>query len=174
MTDRARRLFLALWPEAPEREWLSRVVHSIAGGRKVHPDKVHLTLIFLGATTDERLLCYRRALQDIVVPALTLRLDRLAYWNRSSILWLGVSRTPPELIALVQELNRRLETCGFAPERRPFQAHITLARDYPGPAPTLQLPEPWCWRVDRIALVESSQTEKGVLYAVLERWPKAR
>lgn len=172
MSDRPRRLFLAIWPDAPEREWLTHIVHAIAGGRKTPPENLHLTLVFLGATTADRLACYRQALQDLDVPALTLTLDRLDYWSRSRILWLGASQTPPELPALAQELNRRLAACGFTPERRPFQTHITLARDYPGPTPILQLPEPLRWRIDHMALVESLPAERSSRYVVLERWPK--
>jgi hypothetical protein len=80
---------------------------------------------------------------------------------------------PAELSSLVQDLNRRLESCGFSPERRPFQAHITLARDFTGPAPPAELEHPVIWRTGQVALVESLQTGWGVRYAVLAHWPRA-
>ena len=171
MPAKFRRLFLALWPDAGERAQLAAMARSLPGGRKIHPDNLHLTLVFLGATDDQRLLCYTQALHDLIIPALTLRLDRLAYWSRSGILWLGASRMPPKLPDLVQDLNRRLEPCGFSPEQRPFQAHITLARDFTGPAPPAELEQPLVWRTEQVMLAESLQTERGVRYAVLARWP---
>jgi len=173
MPAKPRRLFLALWPDAGERAQLAALARTLSGGgRKVHPDNLHLTLTFLGATADERLFCYEQALCGLAVPPFTLRLDRLAYWSRSGILWLGASRVPPELSSLVQDLNRRLESCGFSPERRPFQAHITLVRDFTGPAPPAELEQPVVWRTAQVALAESLQTGRGVRYAVLARWPR--
>ncbi|MFO1428764.1 MAG: RNA 2',3'-cyclic phosphodiesterase [Candidatus Competibacteraceae bacterium] len=172
MPAKPRRLFLALWPDADLRVQLAALSGTLPGGRKVHPDNLHLTLVFLGATDNERLLCYERALRDLAVPPLTLQLDRLAAWSRSGILWLGASRVPTELSNLVQDLNNRLQACGFSPERRSFQAHITLARDFAGQVPSAGLERPLIWRTEQIVLAESLQTERGVHYSVLARWPR--
>ena len=172
MPAKSRRLFLALWPDVGLRAQLAALSGTLTGGRKVHPDNLHLTLIFLGATDNERLLCYEQALRELAVPPLILRLDRLASLSRSGILWLGASRVPPELSNLVQDLNSRLQSCGFSPERRPFQAHITLARDFTGPAPPAELERPLVWRTEQVVLAESLQTERGVSYALLARWPR--
>jgi 2'-5' RNA ligase len=171
MPAKPRRLFLALWPDAGLRAQLAALSGTLTGGRKVHPDNLHLTLVFLGTADNERLLCYEQALRDLAVPPFTLRLDRLAAWSRSGILWLGASRVPTELSNLVQELNSRLQSCGFSPERRPFQAHITLVRDFTGRMPAVELERPLVWRTEQIVLAESLQTERGVRYAVLAHWP---
>lgn len=171
MPVKPRRLFLALWPDTSLRTQLAALSGTLTGGRKVHPDNLHLTLVFLGTTDNERLLCYEQALRNLVVPPFTLRLDRLAAWSRSGILWLGASQVPSELSNLVQDLNSRLQSCGFTPERRPFQAHITLARDFTGPAPPVELERPLVWQNEQIVLAESLQTERGLHYAVLARWP---
>jgi 2'-5' RNA ligase len=86
-------------------------------------------------------------------------------------LWLGSSHTPPELYELVAELHRRLRSCGFTPEARAFQAHITLARRFQGPVPTEPPAVPVCWRVNEVALVESSPPEDS-RYEILRRWPR--
>lgn len=166
-----RRLFLALWPSAAEQEQTAKLAEAIPGGRRIKPASIHLTLVFLGATDPERMRCYLEALQGIEVPSLTLLLDRLGYWPKPRILWLGPSRTPPALTALVAELNRRLAACGFAPETRPFRAHITLARKFPGPLPAGQPVEPISWSISQFALIESTNHEDGSRYQVLNRWP---
>lgn len=174
IADAPRRLFLALWPDETERRQMADLAASVAGRRRVRDDNLHLTLVFLGATDAVRLASYEAALANLSAPQLELTLDRYGYWPQPRILWLGSSRTPPELYELVADLNRRLRACGFTPERRAFQAHITLARKFPGPAPTQPPTTPVHWRVGEVALVESFQQADGAHYQVVHRWPGAR
>jgi 2'-5' RNA ligase len=172
LASSACRLFLALWPGEEERRRLAELAQLISGGRPVKPANMHLTLVFLGDTHAERLLCYEYALSDFTMPSLTLTLDHFGYWPKPRILWLGPSVTPLALKELVIDLNQRLEGCEFTPERRPFSPHITLARKFPGPAPDHLLPEPIHWAVNHIALVESVKQTDSTHYQVLRRWPK--
>ncbi|CDH47641.1 RNA 2',3'-cyclic phosphodiesterase [Candidatus Contendibacter odensensis] len=170
-THDQRRLFLALWPEDAERRQMAEMAASIAGRRRVRDAHLHLTLVFLGATDSAHLAAYEAALADVSVPILDLILDRYGYWPRPRILWLGCSRSSLELDNLVANLRQRLCGCGFTPERRPFQAHITLARNHPGPAPMQSPVAPVHWRIGEVALVESLREENGSCYRVLRRWP---
>ena len=170
-TDHRRRLFLTLWPENAERRQIAELAASVAGGRRVRDAHLHLTLVFLGATDSARLAAYETALADLAVPTLDLILDRYGYWPQPRILWLGSSHTPPELYELVADLNQRLRGCGFVPERRAFQAHVTLARKYPGPAPMQPPITPVRWRIGAVVLVESLREADGSCYQVLRRWP---
>ncbi len=166
-----RRLFLALWPEDEERRQIADLAASVAGQRRVSDANLHLTLVFLGATDADRLAAYQAALADLPVPMLNLCLDRYGYWPQSRILWLGCSQPAPELHDLVADLQRRLGDCGFIPERRVFQAHVTLARNFPGPVP-LQPPLALVrWRTNQVALVESVWQRAGSAYQVVQRWP---
>jgi 2'-5' RNA ligase len=170
-TTDVRRLFLALWPEEAERRQLAELAANVIGRRRVRDANLHLTLVFLGATDADQLAAYEAALADVSVPMLELTLDRYGYWPAPRILWLGSSRTPPELYELVAELNRRLRGCDFVPERRAFQAHITLARKFLGPAPAQPPATSVRWRIGEVALVESLRSTEGSLYQVLRRWP---
>ena len=167
-----RRLFLALWPEESERQQMAKLAAQVAGRRQVRDANLHLTLVFLGATTPDQLAAYQTALADVAIPNLELALDRYGYWPQPRILWLGSNRTPPELYELVGELHRRLRGCGFVPERRAFQAHITLARRFNGSVPTELLEMPVRWQVNEIALVESLSSPEGSRYEVVRRWPE--
>lgn len=169
-----RRLFLALWPGQAERDALAATARMLAGDRAVRPANLHLTLVFLGATPLERLVCYEAALRGLQVPCLELRLDRIGYFRRPRVLWLGPAATPPALQALVDDLGARLGVCGFTLEARPFRPHITLARKFPGPAPDTSLPEPLSWTVDHVVLAESLTRENGAHYQVVRRWPPGR
>jgi len=171
ITAAPRRLFLALWPEEAERRQMAELAASVAGRRRVHDDNLHLTVVFLGATDAAQRAAYEAALADLPALELELILDRYGYWPQPRILWLGSSHTPPELYERVAELHRRLRGCGFTPERRAFQAHITLARKFPGPAPVQPPAAPVCWPIRDIALVESLCEDGGVRYEVVRRWP---
>ncbi len=166
-----RRLFLALWPEDTERRQLVELATGVAGRRRTPDANLHLTLVFLGATDPARLIAYEAALADLSPPTLELSLDRYGYWPQPRILWLGSSRTPPELYELVADLHQRLRGCGFTPERRAFQAHITLARNYPGPAPVEPPVVKILLKINQIALVESRRQDRGSAYQVTRRWP---
>lgn len=167
-----QRLFLALWPGDNERQQMAKLAARAAGRRRVRDANLHLTLVFLGATTSEQLAAYEAALADVSIPAVELVLDRYGYWPQPRILWLGSSRTPPELYELVAELHRRLRGCGFVPERRAFQAHITLARRFIGSVSTQPLERPVRWRVSEVALIASLPSPEGSRYEVLRCWPE--
>jgi 2'-5' RNA ligase len=169
-----RRLFLALWPEDAKRRQIAELAASVVGQKRVCDADLHLTLVFLGATDADRLAAYQTALADLPVPTLDLHLDRYGYWPQSRILWLGCSRAVPELNDLVADLHWRLRGCGFAPEQRAFQAHITLARNFPGPAPLQPPPTLINWRINQVALMESLRQVDGSRYQVIQRWLGAR
>lgn len=170
--DGSRRLFLALWPDPGVRRQLAAIARAVPGGRRVKETNLHLTLVFLGTTDTERQRCYAAALERIAVPRLELTLDRLGCWPKPGVLWLGPGHVPRELPALVDDLNQSLAACGFQPERRAFRAHVTLARDFRGPTPTLSdIGPPVHWQTDRIALVESRTSAAGSQYTVLRYRP---
>ncbi len=170
--ERTRRLFFALWPESELRDSLAEVVSALVPdgvGRIQRPDQFHLTLEFLGAVPESRLPSVQRAAQATRGHACEVSLDRVAYWRRSSVLCLLASRTPPALEQLVVNLRASLEQQGFEPERRPYLAHLTLARKVWRPV-SLPAPAPVCWPVRAFALVESRTDPAGSVYSVLESW----
>lgn len=169
-----RRLFLALWPTPNIRQQVAELATTVAGPRRVPDANLHLTLVFLGATDSNSLLAYETALATLTVPPLELTLDRYGYWPAPRILWLGCRQSPPELSELVNDLHCRLRHCGFIPERRAFQAHITLARRFTGTLPKKPPKTPIHWNLEDVSLVESLQAEAGTRYEVRQRWPRAR
>ncbi len=56
------------------------------------------------------------------------------------------------------------------PERRPYRAHLTLARKV-GKAPRSQAIEAIQWPVNEFCLVQSRTLPTGAEYAVLRTWP---
>lgn len=54
-------------------------------------------------------------------------LEDLGLFDRAGILFAGV-RVTPELLSLQTRIAAATEPCGFVPDLRPYQPHITLAR----------------------------------------------
>lgn len=169
----AHRLFFALWPGEPLRSALAHRVESLVPpglGRPQRPDQLHLTLEFLGSVPSARLQAARDAAAAVQGEPFELILDAVEYWRRPRILCLVAREIPPALAQLVHTLRAELASRGFDPERRPYRAHLTLARKVgqtPGPAAV----EPLRWPATEFALVESVTERAGSIYRPLRAWP---
>ena len=167
-----RRLFFALWPDDGVRGQLAGLAARVAVGHgvRVAQANLHITLVFLGSADGKLAACAQSAAAGIRGRAFTLSLDCLGHWPRPQVLWLGAKHTPAALAALVQELNQGLTRCGFTPEDRPYQPHLTLARKLRR-ADTAQAIDPVVWRVEQFCLVQSITRAQGAEYRVLHTWP---
>lgn len=168
-----QRLFFALWPPAE----LSHELYRLAGnalrggaGRRVLPENIHLTLAFLGSVNSSFRECTEQAAAAIRVGSFTLLLEQMGYWPKSSILWVGPNQTPQPLIQLVQDLNAGLAGCGYEAEKRPYAAHLTLARKA-RPRQTIRSIESRTWEINQFHLVQSHTHADGVRYEILRSWP---
>jgi 2'-5' RNA ligase len=167
-----RRLFFALWPDAAVQTALGQLAEACvehSGGRPVAAEKVHLTLVFLGELGAQDVDKINAVASAAAAEQFTLMLDRLGYWPRNRVLWVGCQMTPPALGRLVGSLRLGLREAGFAVESRAFQAHLTLARKARR-APR-QVMQPIRWPVSDFCLVRSRLEPEGSHYEVLQRWP---
>ncbi|HEY0050052.1 MAG TPA: RNA 2',3'-cyclic phosphodiesterase [Pyrinomonadaceae bacterium] len=96
-------------------------------------EKLHLTLKFLGDTSDERLAKLEKAVEKAAreVSSFKLRLaDTGVFPNqrKARVLWLGVKDEKANLRKLNEALENECEREGFTRENRDFKAHLTIAR----------------------------------------------
>lgn len=169
-----QRLFLALWPDEAVRCRLTRERDRAAAayrGRPVAPENLHITLAFLGASDGSQRACAERVAGRVEGALFTITLERLDYWPRPRVLWLGSEHTPAALSALIGALQRGLAACGFTLEERPFRPHITLLRKVPPRPRGGTLLEPIEWPVTQFHLVESVTRSAGAEYRILTSWP---
>lgn len=95
---------------------------------------LHLTLAFLGATAPERVPALGAALEEVArrhAPAAVTYAGVGAFPDARAprVLWAGIrEERPGSLASLAQDTAEALAPLGFAPERRGFHAHVTLAR----------------------------------------------
>lgn len=153
MTTR-HRLFFALWPDPATRLALTRLQGAL-GGKPTPPEKLHLTLAFLGQQPASALPALHRLLENVPARAMQLQLDTYGHFSGPRIAWAGMREAPPALLALHEALMGELAALGLlAPDRGAFRPHVTLTRNVTA-APTAPL-APLPWLADEMVLVESS------------------
>ena len=173
MSVERSRLFFALWPDARlQRQCADWVRDHLSGrtGRRLPAVNLHVTLAFIGEVDATGRACVESVADDVRSDAFTLMLDRVGYWRRPQVVWLGAGHSPPALIELAKRLREGLKRCEVEVDRRPFQAHMTVIRKAvkgPGvvPAPLVQ------WPVAAFVLVSAELRPEGACYRILRRWP---
>ena len=182
------RLFVALdLPAALVREVGRRAAEArreLPRARWAKPEALHLTLAFLGETDEADLPALHRYLRPAFaeVRPFGLRLEDAGTFplrRPARVAWVGV-QAPPALADLAQGVQQALaQAVDFAPDRRHFHAHLTVAR----------CKKPWRRReVERFqrhfegplgdsfaitegVLYESVLRPDGARYQALERYP---
>ncbi len=165
-----KRLFFALWPDDETRQLINKFNQSInsEGLKKVNPDNLHVTLIFLGNINAEPEVILRQSVEKISVQPFVLHFERLDFWQKPRILCLSTRSYDPQLSMLVDAIKKKVEQCGIKTEDRPYQPHITLARKA---CKLIDIGIPSIdWKAESFCLVESCSTSNGVQYQVLQRW----
>jgi 2'-5' RNA ligase len=130
------RLFIACELPTEARAALGRVEDDLRrlGAERlrwVRPEGIHITLKFLGGVDAERVGKIEAALTATIEPfELRLAFDKLGNFggNRARVLWIGLEGDVAGLSELAERVDNALEPLGLPRERRPFAAHITLAR----------------------------------------------
>lgn len=91
------------------------------------PESWHITLQFLGNSTEEQLACLTTQLAQVRPAPVPVRLGGLGVFDRAGVFFAEVEVTP-QLAALQSCVVAATAHCGFVPEDRPYHPHITLAR----------------------------------------------
>jgi len=161
------KLFFALWPgEAPRRElgrWAA-ALHEICTGRRTRTENLHITLAFLGQVDADRFDAVVAAARSVQPCRCTLRMDQPGYWTHNNIAWLGASRMPPELEAMVGDLRAVLKRLAIPFDPKPFVPHVTMVRNARPPKEDWPTLLPVDWPVGGFALISSERDESGPYY----------
>lgn len=124
------RLFVALKPPDVVRDALGALRRDMPGARWTPPEKMHLTLAFLGDTEEARVSAVVEALAGVVSPPVPVAVAGLgAFPSRRGARVLTAEVAPQRaLMALHARVTAALAAVGVVLERRPFRPHLTLAR----------------------------------------------
>lgn len=137
------RLFIALWPGERVRgeivRWQSRWTWP-PHASLVKPDRLHITLHFIGDVSPERVLDLKYVLRRVASQGFELRLGRPDMWQYGTAV-LRPENSPTALRALHARIGLALAQLALAVEDRPFLPHVTLARRAGGATPPAQPPQ---------------------------------
>lgn len=168
---RERRMFLAMWPDEYQIEQLHILQSAYAGmGREVAPENFHITLLFLGNVSYQTIDCLRDSISNLRLNPFAMRLDRLGYFDKTKIFWLGPSQVPSELEYLFKTVRQQAQRCGITQLNKKYVPHVTLLRKcdglYSDPDFT-----PIDWQIDEFHLVESRMERDSAHYYTLDSFP---
>jgi 2'-5' RNA ligase len=177
------RLFLALdLPEAARErlvEWRDVALQGRRDVRPVGPEALHVTLVFLGwqdeSAADRIAEAAFRALPDGPVPRLTPTGVRSVPPRDPRLFALDLDDDGGGATALQAAASDALEAGGwYRPEKRPFWAHITLARVKRGerrvpPMPAEPPPPAEPFDAAAVTLYRSTLRPQGAVYEPLAR-----
>lgn len=168
-----RRLFFALWPNNSVRKQIAEINRQLPpagkGGRLMSNPNLHLTLHYIGPVGEEEIACLNLVAKEVESMPFTMELDRLGYFKRPRVLWLGCEERPAGYIELLERLAEKIATCGFKMEVEGNRPHVTLRRKVLRPKEYADI-KTIEWQVDQFVLVESVPIEGGVSYRVIESY----
>jgi 2'-5' RNA ligase len=167
------RLFFGLQPPAPVLASLRAAAAQLQadggpGGRSLPPEKLHLTLAFLGDFDDEGAL--RRALEagaQVEASGFDFTLDQATSWGARQPLWVFTGVAAP-FADLHASLLRCLHAQGLHAddEARAFVPHVTWLRNARQRLARTAI-APIAWPARDFVLYDSREGQ----YDVLARWP---
>ena len=170
VSDGTLRLFLALWPTDATRQAL--VENALLwdwppAARLTRPERLHITLHFIGNVAASRVDELRRGLAVPFVP-FEMTFGRPEVW-KGGIAVLCAEEIPDELRTLHERLARRLHALELPVEERPLRVHATLARQAQGARMAVPAMPQVAWPArDGYALVRSLPGGQG--YETLQRF----
>lgn len=181
------RLFIALpVPDAVARDAARILPEDLPGARRVGPELLHLTLVFLGATPADRLeeVAAATAAAAAGHARFEIELSRLGRFppgGRPRVLWLGLARGSDEVVALAASVRAELARRQLRFDPKPASPHLTLARVRDGAsaaearaiaAAVAELPaSPLHFWTDAVHVVESVLSRAGPRYSSRARVP---
>jgi 2'-5' RNA ligase len=148
----------------------------------VAPDRLHLTLQFIGQVSEDTAAAIEARLgPPFELPAFEMRLGSIGTFppgGRPRVVWLGLDRGADALATLHEEVQRRLADVPFRRESRAFSPHLTLARfkhggtrvDVERISRVALRPAGGC-TIDHVTLYQSRLSPRGPTYTPLRATP---
>jgi len=166
------RLFFALWPDQAVREKIlscSSAILRKQKGRQVADYNLHMTLHFIGNTTIDNMQCLDAQASRVASPAFNLVIDKVGYFQKPGIIWLGCNFIPAQLGLLHSNLGSQLSSCEYEPEKRKYRPHISLFRKASLIGKPL-IEKPFSWQPEGFSLIESTPERNGVKYTEIRKY----
>ncbi len=172
----APSLFFGIFPDPAARQTLAGLAQAIAcetHGRAPRPERIHLTLFYLGPTPPGRMEEVQAVGASIRAQAFDVKLVSIGRWPNNIIYAAPAGNAA--LTALGRSFALKLIPEGFKDKQKQkqkqkrFAPHVTLVRDAITSS-RASMP-PVAWRVDRFALVHSILVPGKPRYEILAEFP---
>ena len=153
----------------------------------VEPESMHLTLVFLGYTTEDKIEEIKFGIEEAVSDVKSFRLSvknvgAFPNLNRVQVIWVGIQGTLDVLAGIQQRVAQNMEQLGFPMEERAFSPHLTLGRirNYTSPEDRRKIgvvlsettfESTVNVEVNEINLMQSKLTPSGAIYTKLSSTP---
>lgn len=131
MAFRGKRLFVAIDLPDYVRDSLRSLREELKGFHWVAPERLHLTLKFIGDVPGQFQDDIERALDTFEVGRFFLPVQGIGRFpdhGTAHAVWAGVGNGHPRLFQLQKRIDDALFNIGIEPEKRRYQPHLTLAR----------------------------------------------
>jgi 2'-5' RNA ligase len=182
-----QRIFTAIDISREARDRIVKYTENLRGnfsGVRVgweKPEKLHLTLKFLGEASGEQIEKLKIALGKISenFSNFELQISETGVFpspRNARILWLGLKDETGNLLKLNEMLESECERIGFARETRSFKPHLTIGR-IREPQKSRELTEkhlgskfePVAFTASEIVVYESTLLPTGSIYSIVSK-----
>ena len=169
------RLFFAINFTSQEKSQILEVQEYLRSqalkGNFTKPENLHLTMVFLGETPEQKLPQLMNIMEKIHFSQFEINFNHTGCFhrNRTELWWLGADKHKglSLLLDIHKQLLELLKEAGFNFDTRSFKAHITLGREVKS-AFSINLSCPGIIvKVDRISLMKSERNDRGLTYTEL-------
>lgn len=129
-------------------------------------ENLHLTLCFIGET--QQVDQIKSALKRVNFQPFVLSVSEVQ--NFRDMIWVGIKKNQA-LSELSKSIKIELDKAGIDYDRKPFKAHITLARKVAGDVPKLEFPDAKM-NVEKISLMKSARENGKLVYTEIFSAPQ--
>jgi 2'-5' RNA ligase len=128
--------------------------------------------LFLGDISYPVAECISQGIQDVMVQPFHLSLDRLGFFEKKEIFWVGPSIVPVELESLFKSVRNCVQHCGISKLSKRYIPHLSLLRKCNVPISNPDF-APIKMEVDEFHMIESRLDRDRARYYVVESFPLA-
>ena len=152
----------------------------------VKPGNIHLTLRFLGDIDPKAVETVGAAMKQVASVHRSFLIqfggiEAFPNLSRPRAVWVGVTVGKSQAAAIAEDINDALRRCGFPPDNKKFNAHLTLARvkERVNLRPFAELYRQYAGADDaatearEISLIQSRLHPSGAIYTTLRSYALA-
>ena len=150
-----------------------------ANVKLVEPENIHITLKFLGDTSEDHVSNIEEIMKNSVngLESFEIKLKNVGVFpnqNYIKVVWIGIEKGE-KIAQISNKIDEELSKLGYKKEKRGFSAHLTVARvrSAKNKEKLLQIIEKYrdieflSFKVESIKLKKSELTPKGPIYTTL-------